>query len=333
MIDAVERQDSAVLMILLGFKEQGNLEFRQNETIFLQWLGRAKDNITIPGEKEVIEAIERGYTNYLGEVSTLRLTNEADHLRAIKVYHEVVLPLFRSVRDFCIKLRDLNHETMYAASNRAHKLAVQAVFSISFIGLAAVIIGILFSLFLTRLISRPVTELSEAVSHIAQRDYEIQVPVRGTGELALLAQQFNLMAEKLRHYHAMNVGEIIAEKRKSEAIIQSVDDGLVVVDDSLLISAINPKAATIFGVNRDESQGRHILEVLREEKFLGFIKQSLASGTPPGFPKGKIFSRSSSRAGISIFTAPSFPCGPRLLKPKGSFYSCGTLPGSTNWTV
>ena len=287
MIDAVERQDSAVLLILLGFKEQGHSEFRDNETIFLQWLGRAKDNITVAGEKEVIEAIERGYTKYLEQVSNLRLTNEADNQRAIRVYHADVLPLFRSVRDSCIRLREINHETMYAASNRAHKLAIQAVFSISVIGFTAVILGILFSLFLSRLISRPVTELSEAVSHIAQGDYEIQVPVRGTGELALLAQQFNLMAEKLAQYHAMNIGEIIAEKRKIEAIIQSVDDGLVVVDDSLMISAINPKAASIFGVQRDESLGRHILEVLPHEKLLGLIKQTLASGKLPLIPEGE----------------------------------------------
>ena len=92
MIDAVERQDSAVLLILLGFKEQGHSEFRDNETIFLQWLGRAKDNITVTGEKEVIEAIERGYTKYLEQVSNLRLTNEADNQRAIRVYHADTFP-------------------------------------------------------------------------------------------------------------------------------------------------------------------------------------------------------------------------------------------------
>jgi two-component system, NtrC family, sensor histidine kinase KinB len=285
MIDAVERQDSAVLLILLGFKEQGLSEFRGNETIFLQWLGRAKDNITISGEKNIIEAIERGYTKYLGEVSNLRLTGESDRDRAISIYHDAVLPLFRSVRDSCIRLRDLNHETMYAASTRAHKLAIQAVFSISAIGLAAVIIGVVFSLFLSRLISRPVTELKEAVLHIAQGDYEVQVPVRGTGELALLANQFNLMTGKLRQYHAMNIGEIIAEKRKSEAIIQSVDDGLVVVDENLLVSAINPKAASIFGVNKDECLSKHISEVVREEKIVDFIRQSLDPATTPKIPE------------------------------------------------
>ena len=74
----------------------------------------------------------------------------------------------------------------------------------------------------------------------------MQVPVGGAGELALLAESFNLMAEKLKHFHDMNIDQILAEKRKSEAIIRSVDDGLVVVDEKLLITNINPKATSYF---------------------------------------------------------------------------------------
>jgi NtrC-family two-component system sensor histidine kinase KinB len=286
MIDAIERQDSGVLLLLLGFTEPGLNEFRGNETIFLQWLGRAKDNITIPGEREIIESIEKAYTLYLMEISNLRLALASSHQKAIASYHDTIWPLFRSIRDKCIQLRDLNHETMYAASNRAGKLAVQAVVSISFAGAAAVIIGVVFSLFLSHLISRPVTELKEAALQLAQGNYGVTVPVRGSGELALLTEQFNLMADKLRHYHEMNIGQIIAEKGKSEAIIQSVDDGIVVVDGGLSISNINPKAAAIFKVSPDHAMGKHVFEVVRDERLCDFIRQSLGSGQPSNLREG-----------------------------------------------
>ena len=287
MIDAVERQDSATLLILLGYEPQGTVEFRENETLFLQWLGRAKDNLTIPGEKEIVDTLEKGYTRYLIEFSNLKLLYRADHTKAANSYHEVVLPLFRSVRDTCIKLRDLNHEIMYAASNRANKIAVQAVFSISVIGAALVILVIVFSLFLSHLISRPVTELKEAALRVAQGNYDVQVPVRGSDELTLLATQFNLMVEKLKQFHDMNIGRIIAEKRKSEAIIRSVDDGIVVVDDNFLITNLNPEAAKIFGVLLEDPLEKHILEVMRDEKLFQFLKEALASGQPPQMEEGE----------------------------------------------
>ena len=287
MIDAVERQDSATLLILLGYERQGASEFRENETLFLQWLGRAKDNITIAGEKEIIDTLEKGYTRYLSEISNLQLLHRAAPAQATNAYHEVILTLFRSIRDTCIKLRDLNHETMYAASNRANKISVQAVFSISVIGGISVVIVIIFSLFLSHLISRPVTELKEAALQVAQGNYDVQVPVRGSDELALLATQFNLMGEKLKQFHDMNIGRIITEKRKNEAIIRSVTDGIVVVDDNFLITNLNPAAAKIFGVFPEDSLEKHILEVMRDEKLFGFLKETLASGQPPHLEEGE----------------------------------------------
>ena len=278
MIDAIERQDSAILLYLLGYQEQGLKEFRENETAFLQWLGRARDNITVPGEKEIIDSIEQNYTRYLGEVVNLHLKGASNQRGAVNLYHELILPVFRSTRDTCVKLREINHETMYAASNRAGQLSLQAVLSMSVIGSLAVIIGVVFSFFLSRLISRPVTELKKAALQIAEGNYEVQVPVQGSAELALLADQFNQMAEKLRKFHEMNIGKIIAEKLKSDAIIQNVDDGIMVVDDQLVIDNINPKAALIFGVHKDNLLGKHFFEAVRDERLFQLLKQSVETG-------------------------------------------------------
>jgi len=299
MIDAIDRQDSAILLYLLGYQEQGLKEFRENETAFLQWLGRARDNITVPGEKEIIDSIEHNYTRYLGEVVNLHLKGASNQRGAINLYHELTLPLFRSTRDTCVKLREINHETMYAASNRAGRLSLQAVVSMSVIGTLAVIIGVVFSFFLSRLISRPVTELKKAALQIAEGNYEVQVPVQGSAELALLADQFNQMAEKLRKFHEMNIGKIIAEKLKSEAIIQNVDDGIMVVDDQLIINNVNPKAALIFGVHKDSLLGRHFFEAVRDERLFHLLKQSVESGDSPPLGEGEdIFTITSEKGSL-----------------------------------
>ncbi len=181
----------------------------------------------------------------------------------------------------------MNHAAIDKASHRVHRLVRHGTLAISLIGSASILLGIIFSLFLSRVISQPVAELKEAVAQIAEGDYEVQVPVRGSDELALLAAQFNLMAEKLRQYHAMNISQVIAEKQKGEAIIQSVDDGLIVADGNLLISDINPKALSIFGVKRDEVLGKHILEVVRDEKLMQFLRQAVALRRAPKMREGE----------------------------------------------
>jgi two-component system, NtrC family, sensor histidine kinase KinB len=129
--------------------------------------------------------------------------------------------------------------------------------------------------------------LKKAALQIAEGNYEVQVPVEGSAELALLADQFNQMAEKLRTFHAMNIGKIIAEKLKSEAIIQNVDDGIMVVDDQLIINNVNPKAALIFGVHKDSLLGRHFFEAVRDERLFHLLKQSVESGDSPLLGEGE----------------------------------------------
>ena len=95
------------------------------------------------------------------------------------------------------------------------------------------------------------------------------------------------MAEKLKHFHDMNIDQILAEKRKSEAIIRSVDDGLVVVDEKLLITNLNPKATAIFAVDPEEALGKHVLEVVRDDRIFQGLKASLESGQPPRLTEGE----------------------------------------------
>ena len=286
MIDAIERQDSATLLVILGYEDEGLNQFRMNESIFLQWLGRARDNITIKGEEKVIDKVDKGYSIYLANFSKLRLLERADQQKATTFYHETVLPYFTSVRDSCSHLRNINEETMLRASDHARSVANKATLSMLTIGTAAIGIGLGFSLLLSNLLVRPLSQIMEATREIAAGNYNVKVSANSTDELGRLAGEFNSMVAKLKAYHNLNVGKIVAEKRKSEAIIQSIDDGIVVVDAEFKVTDINPSAAKLLDVERQGALNRHFLEVVRSEKLFNYIKESVETGSPPRIDDG-----------------------------------------------
>lgn len=284
MIDAVERQDSAILMSLLGIGESARKEFRENENQFLQWLGRALDNITIVGEAEILDSIESHYTDYLLAASPLLQGGETSGLDA---YRETIQGLFSVVRNGCIRLREINEATMFAASRRTQALSARAVRWTIMMGGAAVVIGLWISFFLSSRLARPVEQMRKAAVKIAEGDYEVQVPVHGADELADLARQFNRMSESLKQYHDLNIGRILAEKRKSEAILRSVDDGIVVVDGEHRIININPMAGNIFGIDPKDAVKSHFLEAVRDDRLFDLIKTCVKSGRPSSPPAGE----------------------------------------------
>ncbi len=242
MIDALERQDSGVLLYILGFEDEGVRQFRENQSEFSQWLARAEDNVTIPGEAVVLRSIDSSYTEYLVAFTRSLRGNGADGPLRMR-YHEELLPSFRAVRESVSALRLLKEETMAAASDRAGRVARTATWSVTFVGVLTLLFGLAFSLVLTNRLVRPIRRMREAAEHIAAGDYDVDVPADSSDELGLLAAQFNEMTDRLRAYRDLNVERIVAEQRKGEAIIESIHDGLVIVGADLVIQGMNPAAA------------------------------------------------------------------------------------------
>ena len=279
MVDSLERQDSAILLLILDYPDEALKQFRENENHFLQWLGRAKDNITIPGEDKVIGQIDSGYSEYLVQFTNLRSMVQSDTKKAAKFYHETVLPSFKSVRSQCIELREINQETMFGASSTANEVADRAFWSVFTIGSISVVTGLGFSLLLAGLIVKPVHQIINATQKISEGDYDVAVKAISHDELGVMANDFNLMVKKLKAYRDLNVRQILSEKHKSEAIIRSIDDGLIVLNSELKVEEINPTAAGIFDKTPDEIKGNHLLEINKDEKLYNYIKQALETGS------------------------------------------------------
>jgi NtrC-family two-component system sensor histidine kinase KinB len=287
MVYAIERQDSATLLLFLGYEEQGWRQFRENESLFFQWLARAKDNITVEGEERIVSTIEKEYSAYLHHISGLPPVSKSNLQKGAAFYHETILPSFISVRNACIRLREINQETMFKASERARRVAKRAIWSVVIIGSAAVGIGLGFSLLLSNLLVKPVRRMMEATQKISEGNYDVEISIQSSDELGDLTKDFNKMAKKLKAYHDLNIDQIVAEKRRSDAIIRSIDDGIVVVDKELKVTGINPTAAKALNVEQDQIQNKHFLEVIKNEMLFNYVKQSVETGQPPSIEERK----------------------------------------------
>ena len=225
-IDAIERQDSAILLFLLENRDRGSEQFRQNQIEFLKWLGRAEGNITIPGEAEIIAQIEQSYQDYLTAFSGLQQQVNP----TTEDYYETIVPIFEQIRDRSDRLRNINQEAMEVASENAQEISQQAIWSMAIALITAAGIGLGFSLLLTRRIVQPLTEMTTATEKIASGEYDIALQVKSKDELGMLAREITTMSQKLKAFRDLNVGKVIVEKQRSEAIVQSIADGIIVVD-------------------------------------------------------------------------------------------------------
>ncbi|MBU2547189.1 MAG: cell wall metabolism sensor histidine kinase WalK [Proteobacteria bacterium] len=288
MVDALERQDSGTLLMFLGDVDKGISLFRENEAVFLEWLARAKDNITIHGETELVQSIESGYALYRKAFSGLTdfrdTTGPAGHSSR---YRESVYPVFLRVREACIRLRHLNEETMYSASVKAGRVARRAIWSTVLVAASALLVALIFSWFLAERIVRPIRRFMEASRKISTGDYTVQVPVETGDELGRLAGEFNRMATQLGRYHEMNIEQIISEKNKGEAILSSIEDGLLVFDTDLKLTGINPAARRMLDLGLAEVSTLRCADILPDPQVCGLIREAVDPGFHTAIPDEK----------------------------------------------
>ncbi|MEO1690272.1 MAG: ATP-binding protein [Cyanobacteria bacterium J06631_6] len=276
-IDALERQDSAVLLFLLESRELGSQQFQRNQIEFLKWLGRAEGNITIPEEAAIIEEIEQSYQSYLKAFSLLQQQNKV----ATADYYDNMLPIFEQIRDRSDQLRNINQAAMEAASENAQEVSSQAVWSMAIAGTTAGIVGLSFSLWLTRRIVQPLSAMTMATEKIAQGEYDIALQVKSQDELGILAREITTMSQKLKAFRDLNVDKVIVAKQRSEAIVQSIADGIIVVDRELKIIAINSLAANIAQVKSMLATNNHFLDVFSDRTLYQYLKYTAETGKPP----------------------------------------------------
>lgn len=281
MLAALERQDSAALLLQLQREDEALIRFRADESEFQQWLSRAKDNITEPGEDRIIRDLDSSYTVFLQTFSGLEILSRENPPKCAVFYKDTVVPSIASVRSTCLRLREINQNAMYYHSAAARTIAARAVLSTLFVGVVAILLGLLFSSILSNRITRPLGHFLEATRHIAMEDYTVRIAVDSSDELGRLAGEFNAMTEKLKSFHDMNIGQVIREKNKSEAIIRSIDDGLLFIGSSYRIININPAAARILNTTTAGAEGRHFLEVLRSDDLFAQVKSAGETGKAP----------------------------------------------------
>ena len=123
---------------------------------------------------------------------------------------------------------------------------------IIWLGLAYVVVNILFSLFLGQSITRPIIHLTLAVKSISKKeDLSERVSVISTDETGQLSEVFNQMLDKLE----ASKQEVDEAKRFTENIIHSMNDMLIVLNSDLTILSINRSVVELLGYDKEELLG------------------------------------------------------------------------------
>ena len=147
------------------------------------------------------------------------------------------------------------------------------------LGLQCLFIALLaaaVSLYVSYRINRPIQAMKEGAVQFAAGDLSHRLGVPGSEEIGGLAEALNSMAAQLDD----RISTITSQKNQLEAILTSMVEAVVAIDNDGRIARINAAAERFFNVKGEAVQGLRLAEVIRNTDLSRFALDTLA-GTEP----------------------------------------------------
>jgi PAS domain S-box-containing protein len=307
MIDAIERQDSNELIYLEVDAQRGIRAFSQNQQEFLVWLNRAKDNITENDERKVIESANSDYLKYIEYFSKLQeIKNKSGNGEAVKFYDNEIYPVFNSVKSSCRNILKLNEESMFKSKQNATEISRKQMYGTIMISIISILLGLVVSIYFTKKIVSPIFVLTEGVKSVKRGNLNHRININTHDEIGELASEFNNMTSRLLQYDKSSINKLMVEKNKSIAIVKSISDPIIVIDNDYKTTLVNKSAENVFDISEKDVLGRHMIEALGDKKIFNKVKL-IVNNDEVAEDNDPIIIKKQNKANYYMLTATSIP--------------------------
>jgi two-component system, OmpR family, phosphate regulon sensor histidine kinase PhoR len=140
--------------------------------------------------------------------------------------------------------------------------------------LVAMLIGlglsVAFGYMVYAVVSRPLHRVAEASRQLAIGNLESEIPVAGDRDLATVSSSLNAMRRNLR----LKMGELEADKHRTDAVIAAMSSGVVVFDRGARVVLANSSIHSLLDLQGD-TVGRIPMELVRHPSIESAVRMAL----------------------------------------------------------
>lgn len=225
-----------------------------------------------------------------GDESTVFSRTSSDYQAFLQAYRDSAAPArnmspeqplgaaFHQVRNDLIDShrQALERITRGEGHTRDNALLVSGLLSL--LGLAVLVLGFATAHNIARRFGQPIEALAKAADQVGQGNFDVTLPVTQASELNQLTRRFGLMADALRKHQATNVDELLAGQQRLQAVLDSIDDGLLIIDRQGCLEHLNPVAQRQLGWDT-RRVGSGLAEALQRPELEQQLRQVLRGGS------------------------------------------------------
>jgi methyl-accepting chemotaxis protein len=161
MLEALEREDSGTLLLLMGKWEEGREVIKEGDDLFKKGFLSAESNLTVPNENKYVKKIGNEYEEYkkTWERPIVGTEKEGNFDWYYNMSHLAFLQVKKSVK----QLMELNQKAMYRTGSELKNRAQRAVMPGIVALIGAVVFTALFSFFINHFFAKPLVQITKGI--------------------------------------------------------------------------------------------------------------------------------------------------------------------------
>jgi len=174
-------------------------------------------------------------------------------------YHISKAQYETKIRYYINQIMQLNLAAIIRKNESAERNTGDAKFYITILITICALVGFTFIFNFPGIIANPIAKLTEGIKAIAAKNYSQRIHLNRKDEFADLANAFNYMAEELDKYEHSNLAKILFEKQRAEAVINSLKDASIGIDNNGIILFANQQALQLLNLKEADIAGKTII--------------------------------------------------------------------------
>jgi HAMP domain-containing protein len=195
MLEALEREDSGILLLILGQREVGQNILRSSDSLFDAAFNIARDNVTEPHEDEYIGEVSHDYSLFKSDWEHLLVDVKKE--ASMGWYNDTIHRDFLEVKNAVNELMTLNQNGMYNMASqlkeKSHRALMPGIVSI----IAAVVFSLLLNFFISRYFVSPIIQLVEALQNHNIASRSLNVNIISKDEIKMLENEINGLIRRI----------------------------------------------------------------------------------------------------------------------------------------
>jgi PAS domain S-box len=269
---ALDGQRYAVMQYLVLNDENSINAYAQKNADFEKAFQSEQRDVTEKGEQAIVDAVDASYREFSRQFSVFQNIRDTKGRTAGAAYFKAAMePQIAKINGYLDQITVLNQNAMLRKKNGAADYARDSLYIIVCLTALALAAGLFLSRYFVNRFLQPIHLLTESISRVRAGELNVRLDAKTGDEAEKLISEFNSMIERLSAYEKSTLGSLMEEKDKSVAIVKSISDPLIVLDQNCKILMANSACEQFFGFYEANVLGRHFFEAIRNGELYSFI--------------------------------------------------------------